>query len=115
MPDTHLDHETKAGQRVAAGILERHPKLKVAFLSGKAFEKVGGIEVLGAGTPTPEVGFILPIEEWNCLTKAEQVSLSHYVEVSTRVQEARVIGVRQSGADPPSVGLIPRTLRMSAW
>ena len=68
------------GAAIAARMLKQYPRLAVTVVSGEAFQKPGGIEILGAMTPTPIAVFILPEDEWRKLSKTEQVSLTIYVE-----------------------------------
>lgn len=74
------DQAIEEGRNIAARILEKYPKLKVSVLSGNIHPKPDGFEVHGSGTLYPTTGFILPLAEWNNLTKTQQISLTIYVE-----------------------------------
>jgi hypothetical protein len=77
------------GAALAARLLNQYPQLAISVVSGEAFTKPGGIEILGAMSPTPIAVFILPDEEWRKLSKTEQVSLTLYVE-------SRITAIRES-------------------
>lgn len=68
------------GKAIAEKLLAKYPKLKQSVLSGNVHPKPDGFEVDGSATTYPVAGFILPIAEWNALTKPQKVSLTLYVE-----------------------------------
>ncbi|PTY07035.1 hypothetical protein DB347_10625 [Opitutaceae bacterium EW11] len=72
------------------------------MLSGTAYARPGGVDVEGALSPNPSVGFLLPAKEWSALTRVQQLSLLLYVE--DRVQFVR--------SNPDLFALTPITARL---
>jgi hypothetical protein len=67
------------GAEIATRILDEHPKLKVAVISGITFPKPDGIELYGTGAFGVSICFILPEESWYALTEHEKFDLQAYV------------------------------------
>ena len=74
-PEKHVER----GVEIARRLLEQHPKLKVAVISGITFPKPDGIELYGTGAFGASISFILPEESWNALSENEKLDLQAYV------------------------------------
>ena len=70
---------TGRGAAIAARVLDRYPKLKVAVISGIRFPKPDGIELYGTGAFGASISFILPEEAWDALGEDEKLDLQAYV------------------------------------
>ncbi len=64
--DDPLNIFVERGKAIFAAIVKNYPKVEA--------------EVWGLSTPTPVVALVIPEQEWNNLAKADQVSLTFYVE-----------------------------------
>ena len=74
-PEKNVERGTLVAQR----LLEQHPKLKVAVISGIRFPKPDGIELYGTGAFGASISFILPEEAWDALSADEKLDLQAYV------------------------------------
>ena len=89
--DDPLNIFVERGKAIFAAIVKNYPKV--------------GAEVWGLSTPTPVVALVIPEQEWNNLAKADQVSLTFYVEShlpAVRAEPDRYIDVFR---DTPQYGL----------
>ena len=89
--DDPLNIFVERGKAIFAAIVKNYPKVEA--------------EVWGLSTPTPVVALVIPEQEWNNLAKADQVSLTFYVESllpAVRAEPDRYIDVFR---DTPQYGL----------